>query len=485
MNSLHPYHPPSARCRVGVARRDVTPPVGIQSRSFGAALHETAEGVHRPFTATALALAELEGDGGPMLLLAVDIGWLEKDEMAEFLDGVREPLGLDDGRLLIAFSHTHAGANLSSSMRDHPGGDKIRPYFTQLIGRCAEAGAEAIANLVPAWLTFGSGTCDLAQNRDAWDEDSGQFVTGFNPDGEPDDTVLVARVSADDGSVLATLVNYGCHPTTLGPTNRLLSPDYIGAMREVMEDAFSAPCLFLLSPCGDTGPREGFVGDAAIADSNGRRLGFAAAAAVESLLPAGTQLEYDGPIISGATLGAWKRTKLDPPSGDRSFTLRSRILRIDLPIKPHESPDALKAAHDQATRDLDAAQSSGDPIAIRDATALRERARRRLLRGPTLPDGGTIPIDLHLWQIGDAFLLTVPAEPYSLLQSELRSRFPDHPIFISVVTNGTLAYLLPRDLYGRNLYQDWVSFPGPGGLELLMETVSLAVPLPSHARTVP
>ena len=94
MSSLHPYHPPYARCRAGVARRDVTPPVGIQSRCFGAALHETAEGVHRPFTATALALAELEGDGSPMVLLAVDIGWLEKDEMAEFLDGVREPLGL-------------------------------------------------------------------------------------------------------------------------------------------------------------------------------------------------------------------------------------------------------------------------------------------------------------------------------------------------------------------------------------------------------
>ena len=156
--------------------------------------------------------------------------------------------------------------------------------------------------------------------------------------------------------------------------------------------------------------------------------------------------------------------------------MRSRTLRIDLPIKPHESPDALKAAHDQATRDLEAAQVSGDPIAIRDATAIRERARRRLLRGPTLPDGGTIPIDLHLWQIGDAFLLTVPAEPYSMLQSELRARFADRPIFISVVTNGTLAYLLPRDLYRKNLYQDWVSFPGPGGLELVLETVAAAIP---------
>ena len=62
------------------------------------------------------------------------------------------------------------------------------------------------------------------------------------------------------------------------------------------------------------------------------------------------------------------------------------------------------------------------------------------------PNVSTIPFRPHLWQIGDAFLLSVRAEPYSQLQSALRSRFPNRPIFISVVTNGTLAYVLRRDL---------------------------------------
>ena len=43
----------TTHCRFGVARRDVTPPVGIYARSWGAATHEVAEGVHRP----------LHGDG--------------------------------------------------------------------------------------------------------------------------------------------------------------------------------------------------------------------------------------------------------------------------------------------------------------------------------------------------------------------------------------------------------------------------------------
>lgn len=476
VNPLQPYCPPFSRCRAGVGRRDVTPPVGIQSRCFGAALHETAQGIHRPFTATALALADLPGrDKTHLILLAVDIGWLEKDEMAELLTGVRGALDLLPDQLMIAFSHTHAGANLSSSLQDHPGGDKIRPYFTQLIARCVEAATDAVEGLTPAWLTFGSGTCDLAQNRDAWDERSDQFVTGFNPIGKADDKVLAVRVSADDGEILATAVNYGCHPTTLGPTNQLLSPDYIGAMREVMEAAFGAPCLFLLGPAGDTGPREGFVGDTAVADSNGRRLGFAAASVVESMLVAGMELVYEGPIISGATLGGWKRTRTDPAADGRAMMMRSRTLHINLPIKARESTEELQERHKQATSDLRDAEASGDPIAIRDATALRERARRRLLRGPKMPDGGSIPFDLWLWQIGEAFVLGVPAEPYSVLQTELRDRFPGLPILISAVTNGTLAYLLPRELYGKNLYQDWVSFPGPGGLELVLETATEAI----------
>ena len=155
--------------------------------------------------------------------------------------------------------------------------------------------------------------------------------------------------------------------------------------------------------------------------------------------------------------------------------MRSRTLHVDLPIKPRESTAALQARHDQATDALRAAEAAGDPIAIRDATALRERARRRLLRAPTLPDGGTTPFELGLWQIGGAFVLGVPAEPYSALQTELRARFPGRPILVSAVTNGTLAYLLPRRLYGRNLYQDWVSLPGPGGLELVLETAAAAI----------
>src|SRR5258708_34267686 len=45
---------PQTRCRAGFARADITPPVGIYHRLWGAALHERSTGVHRPLTATAM-----------------------------------------------------------------------------------------------------------------------------------------------------------------------------------------------------------------------------------------------------------------------------------------------------------------------------------------------------------------------------------------------------------------------------------------------
>src|SRR5262249_37493223 len=147
--------------------------------------------------------------------------------------------------------------------------------------------------------------CRLAANRDYRDESSGQYVCGFNPSGPADDTVLVARAADEAGRTVATFVNYACHPTTLAWQNSLISPDYVGAMREVVEQAAGAPCVFLQGASGDLGPREGFVGDVAQADRNGRQLGYAALAALEGLPPPATRFRYAGPVVSGATLGTW------------------------------------------------------------------------------------------------------------------------------------------------------------------------------------
>src|SRR5687768_7192403 len=58
---------PQSSCRFALAWADITPPVGIYHRMWGAAKHERATGVHRPLRATVAVFAPIErGVSGPL-----------------------------------------------------------------------------------------------------------------------------------------------------------------------------------------------------------------------------------------------------------------------------------------------------------------------------------------------------------------------------------------------------------------------------------
>lgn len=103
---------------------------------------------------------------------------------------------------------------------------------------------------------------------------SNQWVCGLNVDGTVDQSVIAIRIDDEKNQTLATVVNYGCHPNPRVGERGFISPDYPGVMREVVETATNAPCLFLLGACGDVGPRIGFVGDVTVADQNGSPTGL-------------------------------------------------------------------------------------------------------------------------------------------------------------------------------------------------------------------
>ena len=118
MQTTHSY----THCRFGVATRDVTPPVGIYARSWGAATHEVAEGVHRPFAATAAVFAPVAGEEPTLALVAVDLGWFqylpdERDLRATILRAHRDRgRGAADQHV----AHPRAGRTSTRSSRTSP-----------------------------------------------------------------------------------------------------------------------------------------------------------------------------------------------------------------------------------------------------------------------------------------------------------------------------------------------------------------------------
>jgi hypothetical protein len=448
----------TTRCRFGVARRDVTPPAGIYARSWGAAAHDVAEGVHRPLTATAAVFAPLDASAVTLALVALDIGWFQyAPDERELRDSLMERTGLAEAELLIAMSHTHAAANANSQLADRQGVELIRPYLDLLAAQIGDAILEALSATTEAFVTYGHGRCGLAANRDLWDAEAGRFACGYNPGAPADDTLLVARVTGDDGATLATLFNYACHPTTLAWENRLLSPDFVGAAREVLESAFGAPALFLHGASGELAPRDDYVGDAAVADRNGRQLGHAAAAAIEALPPPGTRFVYTGVVASGANLGTWEYRQCDPGQLAASSRLEAQLSHVELRRK--DQPAVVESLTD----------------ATPDAVQEREKALRRRFLEIALGDAKVHRMPLWTWRLGEALLVALPNEAYSGFQVELRRRFEGTPLLVSTTTNGGVGYLCPRKSYGSGLYQEQQSPYRPGCLEDTIDAAAVAL----------
>jgi hypothetical protein len=354
-----------------------------------------------------------------------------------------------------------------------PGGELIAGYLERLNATLAEVAPAAVAAMRPATITYAAGRCAMAGNRDYWDETAQLYACGFNPDAPADETVLAARVADEAGKVVATLVTYACHPTTLAWENSLISPDFVGMTREVVEAATGAPCVFLQGTCGDQGPRRGFVGDPAVADQNGRELGYAALAALTALGPPATTFDYAGPVVSGATLGAWADQPFDAARLARTAVVAGGAFTVDLPRRPTPDPAALRADLADWEARQRAADAAGDARAARDYGARAERARRWLARLDDVPAGPTYPLRCSVYRLGEAVWVTTGGEPYTVLQTELRRRFSDLAIICSPLDGDLhVAYLLPGDRYGRGLYQEEPSSLGPGCLETLTETIA-------------
>ncbi|MCR1781882.1 hypothetical protein KVF89_04985 [Nocardioides carbamazepini] len=450
MTSAPRWHPPAARAVVGVARRDITPAAGIRARNWGAAAHDVATGVHRPLTATVLALGE--GDD-TTYLVSVDLGWMKSAAHDHF---VRAPivraLGIADDQLLFHMVHTHAGPVTSPEEAALPGGHLIASYVDELVRQVADAAAEAKEAAEVCEIGWTYGHCDLAVVRDV--RCGGESLIGFNPAATADGTFVAGRVVAADGATRAVVLNYACHPTTLAWQNELLSPDYVGAAREVIEDEYDAPCLFVQGASGDLSPREQYTGDLTVADRNGRALGLAAVSALSLMPEPGTARVLASVVQSGAPLAIWESTPDERPS----YLRRVRV-DVELPLQ-----DELSLA-DVTSRWPDA-----------PAEAAEERLRRAASLRASFAGTTSIAYPVWIWLVGDAVVVAHPGEAYSALQVELRRRHPERVVVVANLVNGPASmYLPPQEAFDEETYQSWQTLLGRGGAEILLAEIDAVI----------
>lgn len=375
---------------------------------------------------------ETNGEGDPVALLALDLGWWRSLEEERILNHAVQAAGIKEGHYLIALSHTHAGPVFCPGDAAKPGGEWIDTYLQSLAQKIQEAVGEALENARPGLLETAKGTCALASNRDLPEPESGRLLVGWNPAVDADETLLVGRISNKQGECIATLVNYACHPTILAWDNQSISPDFVGAMREVVEKDTEAPCLFLQGASGDLAARHQYVGNPGIADRAGHSLGHAVLSILYGMLEPGNELAYKGAIDSGAPLALWAAQERGIIPGG----LTVRPLSMELAVKP----------------DLRSEAALLDQIAHCSDRVEGERLQRKLLTRRSIGDNDCSTTAHLLWKVGDILFVSVANEAYSALQTTLRATTSGIPLFVVTLVNGTRGYLAPLDSYQQESY---------------------------------
>jgi neutral/alkaline ceramidase-like enzyme len=230
----------AAEYRAGVARVDITPPVGHEMGGYSDRKHGST-GVHDPLYATVLLI---ESGDDALALVACDLRSFVSARVGEL---AKQKFGVQ--ATIINVSHTHSGP-LTWELRSS--------WYSEAEEKMVEAIGRAKAAMFPAALETATGQIYLGFNRRKI-VDGRATMWWRNAEKLPshplDPTVNVLQVKDEEGKTRAVLVNYACHPSVLGPDNYEYSADFPGAMKRFIEAQIpGATALFIQGGAGDINP---------------------------------------------------------------------------------------------------------------------------------------------------------------------------------------------------------------------------------------
>jgi len=372
----------AAEFRAGVAKADLDPPTGLPMAGYGV---RYSKGTLDPLEARVLVLSD-----GTRTIAFVTLDLCFPFD-PPIMDEIRQAVRGSVDEVIFHASHTHSGPTYSEA----PEAAK------HAIPRVADAIGAAARSMVGARI--GS----------AW----GQIYLGFNrryllPDGSVqmfwrnetkvsttfpvDPTVGVIRVDRLDGTPLAVLVNYACHPVVLGPENLNYSADYPSEMRRYIEQEMGSGVMafFLQGAPGDINPY--YDKTPLIEDAVG-------------------MMKQTGRLLGGEAVRVAKTVTTRTPGN-----LRIQSKTVVLSVANRWNLDKLRAV-------------------LRDRYHIEGGRAERLLREHMEMPVTTLLLNFSSPDQNLAFV-GMPGEPFVEFQMQLRAKSPVRNSFLLGYTNGYFAY---------------------------------------------
>jgi len=428
----------------GTGRCDITPAPGTPQGGWGAQAHELGIAADMPMFVTALALSY---GAERWLLIEADAIGFNPEETDRILATIVEQTGIDREKIRFSCSHTHSGPNTFRLANISAGLAMIHVYMEELPRKIAAAAWQALQRLEPVHVGAASGECFINRNRRVRTPE-GEVVVGVNKDAPSDPALGVVRLDSMDGTTLASLVHYACHPTMVGWQNDRFTPDFPGPVRAVVEREVGGHCLFLQGAAGDLGPRRGFTGDLDVYKRLGRELGLAAAAIAMCIDPLREEAQFMSVMPSGANIAQYSYR-----SSPVAMPCRMISRRINLPIRDLPAEQELITAIAKQRDEMQRLREQGETRQMLLARARATQMGWKLENARRYGSKAVTEWPMQVLRIGPIVLVSMAGEPFSSIAQRIREASPAEYTFVSGYSNGGFGYIPDRKAYQEGGYE--------------------------------
>jgi hypothetical protein len=421
----------------GIGRNVINPPIGCEKvglRLFG----EAIQAIESDLTVTVLVLAN---ETNRIALIACDLCLIPNIVVDDVRQRVGEMLNVPASHVMLNMSHTHSAPAFPGWMEvDQTQVAMKRRYQDDFIRWTLDAAESASNNLQKARIGAGWGESYIGVYRREIGA-NGREMLGEVPDHPIDPSVGVVRVDDLEGNPIAVLFSYGCHPVVVGPNSYVISADFPGPARAVIEKNLGGIALFMQGCGGNINPKVG-IGYEVDCRDNKNRLGtmlggevLKVAAGIHTNLNQGERTQLWN--IPNILFKPWI-----PIEGDTCTYLGAVEEVVKLEFSELPTLEQAKEIQQQWQKTLDERQQQrAQTWEIRVAAKYTDWSRKLV---EAVEDGyPTVDLVLQAIRINDIVFASLNVEAFFESGLAIRERSPYEHTLVFGYTNGSIAYL-PR-----------------------------------------
>jgi len=403
--------------KAGLATVNITPPLGLEISGYG---FGRSRGILDDLYANVLFL---ENGKDSVVIITADLIGFNYEYVNHVREGIKKEIEVRKDHILLSASHTHSGP---ATMFLRKWGKIDEDYIKCLEKKLVGATVWASRNLTPAKIGFGKGHVDSISYNRVW------------KNGSIDPEIGVIRIDDENGFMKAILINFSCHPVNVHSYHNLISADFPGYAKRLIEKVKENVCVLYTNGAGGDINPIGHTCNIAYAERNGIILGCEALKTAEE-------------IQTKPHASLWAKTQnVEIPLGkipDEEFLKKVRQVNVDRLNKLIGNKSTYKSANPRIPDDI------SYNIDVQNAKLNIEWAEEALKEIEKGQPKKNITMEIQAIGINDLVLVGIPGEVYVEIGLAIKKSSKFKYTFIIGYANGCIGYIPTKKAYEIGAYE--------------------------------